>query len=198
MVYGLYVNSGDIYGYDVGSEMLDGDKSKVRPVDESADGGTQAGDSLRSFGRHVFTEHLPTRMRWKETEGRPMPDFHESHILNVSERAKALIEQFDPGVHQFVPVDFYDKEDHFLEHRYFLFPGNRIDSLDHQKTTFVLKKYPNASAWVSPRNLARFGESNLIPAHIDPNTAAKYVFNLEQIGSSNLWVDKYISGSVWI
>ena len=198
MVYGLYINSGDLYGYNVGSEILDGDKDKVRPVDETPDGGTLPGNSLRSFGRHVITEHLPTRMRWKETEGRPMPDFHESHIRNVSERAKALIERFDPGVHQFVAVDFFDKDDHFLEHRYFLFPGNRIDSLDHEKTTFMLEKYPRSSEWVNPQDLVRSGETDLIPPHIDPNQTPKYVFSRAQIGGAHLWVDKYITGSVWI
>jgi len=147
---------------------------------------------------HVFTEHLPTRMRWKESEGRPMPDFHESHILNVSERAKALIEQFEPGVHQFVPVDFCDKDNRFLEHRYFMFCGNRVDSLDHKRTTFVLKQYPKVSAWVNPKTLLRRGEIDLIPDHIDPNETPKYVFNRVQIGHAHMWVDKYIDGSKWI
>jgi hypothetical protein len=198
MVFGLYVNSGDIYGYNVGSELLDGDLSKVRPVDETPDGGTQPGNSLLSFGRHVLTEHLPTRVRWKEDDGRPMPDFEGLYVLNVSERAKALIEQFEPGVHQFVPVDFCDKDNRFLEHRYFLFCGNRIDSLDHDKTTFVLKKYPKSSRWVNPRDLLRRGETDLIPAHIDPNATPKFVFSCAQIGGAHMWVDKYIDGSKWI
>lgn len=198
MVYGLYVNSGDIYGYDVGSEMLDGDKSKVSPVDETPDGGTLPGNAPLSFGRHVFTDHLPTRMRWKETEGRPMPDFHESHILNVSERGRALIEQFEPGVHQFVPVDFFDNNDNFLEHRHFLFCGNRIDSVDHNRTTFVLVNYPKGSSWVNPRTLIRRGKGDLIPAHIDPSVTPKYVFSRAKIGVTHLWVDKYIDESNWI
>lgn len=198
MVYGLYVNSGDIYGYNVGSEMLDGDKSKVRSVDETPDGGTLPGENFLASGRHVFTEHLPTRMLWKETEGRPMPDFHESHILNVSERAKALIEQFEPRVHQFVPVDVFDKANKFLERRYFLFCGNRIDSLDHNKTTFVLVKYPKSSAWENPQNLVQWGDGALVPPQIDPKKKPEFVFSKKQIGGAHLWVDKYIAGSRWI
>ena len=41
-------------------------------------------------------------------------------------------------------------------------------------------------------------ETDLIPPHIDPNQTPKYVFSRAQIGGAHLWVDKYITGSVWI
>ena len=198
MVYSLFVNSGDLYGYNVGSEMLDGDRDKVRPIDETPDGGTAPGNGPLSFGRHVATEHLPTRMRWKETEGRPMPDFHESGILNVSERAKALIEKFEPGVHQFVPVEFVDNDYRFLENRYFMFPGNRIDSTDHDGTTYVLIQYPKEKSWVNPHMLLRKGKANLIPPGFDFALEPKYVFSQSKIHGCHIWVDKHIDGAILI
>jgi hypothetical protein len=183
MVYGLNVKPE--WGYYVGVEALDGDVAKVKAADKTPDGG--AAYSSATGGRPVSTEFVPTRMRWEDRNGHGVPDFDNGLILNVSARAKAVIEQFEPGVHQFLPVEYVDIKDRFLENRYFLFICNRIDSLDRERTTMVLRK---GTVWRPARDLVRRGEE--IPAGIDPDAPSKMVFNLNQIGNAHLWHDKHL------
>jgi hypothetical protein len=146
MVYGLYIQTG--YLYTVVATPLDGDLNKVRLVDESWDGG--AIPASLYGGRPVRIELLPKRMRWSDARYK-IPDFDMSgsHV-GVSERAKALIERFEPGVHQFVPVDYYNGKGKLLERRHFLYACNRIDCLDHDKTTMVLKTTHVLPAYARP------------------------------------------------
>src|SRR5438045_1098046 len=63
--------------------------------------------------------------------------FDACRSINLSERARAIIESFEPHTHQFIPVDYVNKSGNLLEKRYFFIPCNRIDSMNHDKTTFV-------------------------------------------------------------
>jgi hypothetical protein len=170
MVYALRIQTG--YLYTVVATPLDGDLNKVSPVDESWDGGAVP-YSLYG-GRPVKIELLPKRMRWSDARYK-IPDFESSgsHV-GVSERAKALIERFEPGVHQFVPIDYYNGKGKLLERRHFLYVCNRIDCLDHDKTTMVLitrhvlpayarpgKEW--SRRWTSVFDLTVRGETTLIP-----------------------------------
>jgi hypothetical protein len=98
--------------------------------------------------------------------------------LNVSERAREFIEGFEPGVHQFLPVDYFDRQERFLERRHFLIVCNRIDSLDRKHSRMRLVK---DIMW-SP----------------DGVTDPKIVFNRSQCGNAHLWVDKHLMGGPWI
>ena len=134
MVYGLTIVRAD--GPSIAVDMLDGNTAAIRTIDRTADGGV--GFESVSSGRHCNTEHFPTRMRWKGKKDQPILDFDRAHLVNVSEKAKALIEQWEPGVHQFVPYDLVDTTGDFLEKRYALVIGTRLDSVDREHTTFVL------------------------------------------------------------
>lgn len=131
-------------------------------------------------------------MRWMGPLDPPIPDFDQATLLNVSGRAKAFIERIEPGVHQFVPVDYFDKNDKFFEKRYFWVICNRIDSVDRQHTTFILRK---GKVWRSATTLFRRGELQEIPSHIDPSQPGKLVYNLPAIGNAQVWRDMHQDGA---
>lgn len=190
MVYGLNVKPE--HGYYVDVRVLDGSLDRVELVDPTPDGGYTP-QGLYS-GRHVKTGNLPKRMQWQDRNGHPVPDFDRQHALNVSARAKALIEQIEPNVHQFVPVEYVDRNGNHLEDRFFLVVGHRIDSLDRKKTTMVLVR---GKIWRPASDLVDRPE--LQPPGYDPNAESKLVFSLSQINNAHVWCDKHLSGgSVFI
>jgi hypothetical protein len=178
-----------------GVDQLDGDFSKVRLVDYTRDGG-MLNNTLGS-GRPVETEFMPTRMRWDEAAG-PIPDFDMSLALNISERAKALIERFEPEVHQFIPVDYLRSDEKLLEKRWFLVVCHRIDSTDHDLTTFAMIEHRNDDGslwnkhWRSVYALVANGQFEKIPPHLSRDTESKLVFGNKKIGSRKLWMDMYL------
>jgi hypothetical protein len=184
MVYGLNVKPE--HGYYVDTKEIGGSFDRVELVDPTPDGGYTP-QGLYS-GRHIKTDTVPKQMQWLDPHGHPVPDFDRQRCLNVSARAKALIEEYEPGVHQFVPVEYLDRTAAHLENRFFLIVGNRIDSLDHEKTTMVLRK---GRIWTPVRDLVRDGEP--LPPGVDPDTLSKMVFNRSQIGSAHMWCDKHLS-----
>jgi hypothetical protein len=195
MVYGLSIETPGNYNYYC--EPMDGGYpyNDVKSIDETPDGGAD----WKGFnsGRRVHTENLPTKMYW--TGGRvKIPDFNQGGCITVSARAKAVFEQFEPGVHQFVPVEIYSKKKILLDTHYILVVCNRLDSLDHDKTTMVLKHYPNCNAWVSVDDLVRRGEIDQIPHHLPHDIKAKLVFSRSQIGKHHMWHDKYGVRGPWL
>lgn len=191
MVYGLNIVPEN--GYIVNVELVDGNPSAIRAIDQEPDGGVSYEGVLS--GRRCHADHFPMKVRWLDRQRRPIPDFDRGEILNVSERAKEIIERFEPGVHQFVPVDYVDARDAFLERRYCWVICNRIDSIDREHTTFVL----DGRVWALASDLVRWGEADKIPAHIDPNTPGRFVFSLSKMGGAHAWRDKHMnSGTVWL
>ena len=139
---------------------------------------------------------MPTKMRWKSQ--RPIPDFTKSRCITVSERAKSVIEQFEPGVHQFIPVDFQYANTDKWERRYFLNVCHRIDSMDNEKATMVLKtvfvapRNANIYRWRPVSNFVSNNEQHLIPPHLSSATKSKLVFSRAKIGNKHLWFDKFL------
>jgi hypothetical protein len=204
MVYSLNV----IHKYHrVVAVPIEGDFSKVKLVDDTYDGGDIP---AAGGGRRVRTELVPKRMRWTNGGKRKIPDFERSgsHI-GISERVKLLIERFEPGVHQFVPADYFSGKGELLERRYILYVCNRIDSLDHGKTSFVLKttyvlpEYVKpgkewSRSWTSVSDMVRWDKSDLIPPHLPHDAKSEFVFNRAQIGAVHLWCDKFFGGVLWL
>jgi hypothetical protein len=181
--------------YGGGVEQLDGDFAKVRFVDNTPDGGML--NIILGSGRPVKTEFMPTRMRWDEAAG-PIPDFEISHALNISERAKALIERVEPDVHQFIPVDYLLRDGKLAEKRWFLVPGHRIDSTDHDRTTCVMieSRAPDgrllSKHWRSVYDLVANKQFDQIPPHLPHDTESELVFSSKKIGNRQLWMDMYL------
>lgn len=190
MVYGL--NVAPVHGYYVDVAVLDGSLERIELVDPTPDGGYTP-QGLYS-GRHIKTANLPKQMKWLDKNGHPVPDLDRQHALNVSERAKALIEKFEMGVHQFIPVEYLDINGKHLEDRFFLVVGNRIDGLDHDKTTLILVQ---GKIWRPAADLVNRPE--LIPPGSDVRAEPKIVFSTYKIGRAHIWCDKHLSGgSVFI
>jgi len=192
MVYGLNIVSANEFLY--AAQPLDGNIAAIRSLDRSPDGGVSF-ESV-SGGRRCHTEHFPTKMLWKGPKGSIIGDFNRQNLVNVSEQAKSLIEEWEPGVHQFVPVDFVDAKGNVLEHRYSLVICNRLDSVDREHTTFVLSA---AKTWAAASDLVRWGEKDKIPSHIDPAKPGRFVFKKSRIGGAHIWRDKHMNlGGIFI
>jgi len=182
MVYSLHIVPA--CKFDIGFNLLDGYLNNIHVLDETPDGGTGlfSGGSVAS-GRAVETANFPTKMRW-EGGVRALPDFDDHHCLNVSEKAKDLIEQIEPNVHQFIPVEIINDRGKRIGRRFFLVVCNRVASLDHEKTTMVLQKFGPESQfarWVPVADLRRNGQKEQIPAHLPHDTKSRVVFSEEQV-----------------
>lgn len=180
-------------GYYVEYEALNGDMGSVRLVDASSDdGGTPP---VTFGGRPIDPANVPTRVRWKDRRKQPMGDFDGGPLESVSSRAKALIEAFEPGVHQFLPVQFVDIDSDFLEDRWFLIVCNRLDTIDRDKVSgFLLRR---GKVWTPIKDYLRRMPEDIPPGY-DPTQPSVLVFNRSQIGSAHLWIDLHLSPSIWV
>jgi hypothetical protein len=183
-----YLGSKPTLGHYANTQTLDGDVSKIEVADKSPDAGfdlNTASTYAANQGRPISTEHVPTRVEWQESA--PVPDVDTvGGLLAVPPRFREIVEQFEPGVHQFLPVDYLDRKATILAKRFFFVACNRLDSVDRAHTTMVLSK----GMWVPPRDLVRRKEK--IPPGIDVNAAAKIVFNNAQIGNKHAWSDMFL------
>jgi hypothetical protein len=59
-------------------------------------------------------------------------------MIVVSGRFREIVDQFEPGVHQFLPVRYVEQAN-VLAERYFI-TCNRLDSVDRIRTTMILHK----------------------------------------------------------
>jgi Immunity protein family (Imm11) len=181
------------HGYFVAAEALDGDLEKVELVDASPDGGLNLHDHYRfTSGRAVKPEFMPKRMKWPDHHW--IADFEGGYLLTISQRAKQRIEPFEPGTHQYLPVEFYDSAGIFLEMRCFLIGCNRLDGMDRSHAMMIFDR----GLWRPARDLRDRPEA--IPPGFDVTAPAKLVFNKAQIGRAHLWSEKHlVSGhGYWI
>lgn len=160
-------------------ETLDGDISKLKLVDKTPDGGTKMVDGLVDTGRPLKPDHMPTRIR-RGGAGlsiKPLLDFEFFFGgLLVSEKVKEVIEEFEPGRHQFFPMElFVGNESHGTF--FFLVICNRLDTMDEEHT-FPL----NPRGFFRPKS----GMDNQI------------VLSSAKIGKHHLWQDKRIPGGRYI
>lgn len=148
-------------GYAIYFEPIDGDLKKVRLVDETVDYGSSPIPRVDYFvsGRPVETSHLPLRVSLSysdsarvKRENVNLPDYAVAHLANlVSDKFRALVEQLDPGVHQFVPVNIEWKNGEVDERPYFWFaPATRLYALDVEKTEPAMREMPDLPTFVRP------------------------------------------------
>lgn len=188
MIYGLNVKP--MNGYYIESVPLDGNFKDCALLDESPDEGLNPRGRTFTAGRPVDGVGLPTRMQVKDQRKHPLGDFDASTLLNVSGRAKALIEEFEPGVHQFFPVTFVDIDGQHLEDRWFFVICNRLDSVHREKAQGILLW--RDKIWTPVQDFLR-DMPNEIPDGYDTSLPPKLVFSLEKIGAAKIWSDKHFS-----
>lgn len=169
MVYRLFHHNQEVHSYE--SRLLDGDLDKVSVIDTSQDQGSKIRPFSLYAGRAVDPAHLPRRV---EIEGpqRPLTDYYQGSGLWVVDRFKNVVEDLEPGVHQFEPFDLYWKNGVFADRRYWFFPGNRLDSVDREKTTKTFR-----NIWKSAGD-------------------GVFVFSRSKIGSHHIWIDMFMSSIV--
>ncbi|CAN7321583.1 hypothetical protein LJR098_001654 [Rhizobium sp. LjRoot98] len=166
MVYFLSHKSEEVYSYIY--RALDGDVDKIRPIDVTRDVGVRIRPNYSYYGRPIEVAHVPTKIELSGPK-RPILDIYDAFGLAVSVKIKDVIENFEPNVHQFFPIEFVWEDGSHAAHRFWFVPCNRLDTVDRAKTTFEF------------RNLWFLDGSK-----------KELVFNRSQIGGHHVWIDKFI------
>jgi hypothetical protein len=141
----------------------------------------------REQGYWLDPETLPKQVLWGTGSKPPLPDVLP--WFTVSPRFKDLVEQFEPGVHQFVPVDIYQsKKGEAVATYYWFIVGQRLDSVDRERTTFkwrAPKEDPSDGRWISEIMDTTTFEFTPIPN-------ARLVFSNDQVAGHHIWHDPHV------
>jgi hypothetical protein len=171
-------------GYTYGHDILDKDLElsisgslKVAVIDQTDDRGTGFDDPVNK-GRAVSVDYFPKKIR-KQGPRRRIPDMERvGGFIVVSQKYKDLVDNFEPGVHQFSPVEVYwDKNEPPVGTYYFFNICNRLDTTDKVKSTQTWHSTAVASFW----RYGKLGET--------------LIFRKGSYGKAVLWADKHILAS---
>lgn len=126
-------------------------------------------------GYRLDPETLPKRVLWANGN-RELPDVLPRYA--VSPRFRDLVEQFEPGVHQFVPVEIYkDRNGSPVATYYWFIVCQRLDSVDPEHTTYK---------WT----LDRTGKDGFWDNRDVPE--AKLVFSNKMVAGHHIWHDPHM------
>lgn len=156
-------------------EVVEGNADALELEDRTSDGGAGLATAPSFTGRRIVRESIPKTIRWKSK--RKLLDYETTCIKTVSDGFRALIEEIEPGVHQFEPVRFIGKDRGDLGNRWFWQICNRIDSVHRGRTTMILPKFNWRSQVGVPPIL---------------------VFDIAAIGPAAFWHDKHISNASYV
>lgn len=188
MVYSL--GSKPTLGHYAQQKTLDGDVFKIEVADKTPDAGFDANTASTypaRQGRPIQPQHVFTKVEWQESG--PVPDVETvCGLLVVSDRFREIVEKLEPGVHQFLPVDYVDGHGAILAKRYVFVACNRIDSVDRVHTTMILFK---GMRWTPATDLVGWKPEE-IPPGFDVKAKPKLVFNNAQIGGKHAWSDMFL------
>ena len=142
--------------------------------------------SVRQQGYWVSPETMPKQYLWANGD-QALPDVMPGFI--VSPRFKELVEEFESGVHQFVPIDvFKERNGAPVETYYWFIVGQRLDSVDRAHTTYqwrAAKDHPDDGRWIDEvMDTATF--------EFTPIPGAKLVFGNSQIAGHHIWHDPHL------
>ncbi len=171
VVYGMNVRP--LSGLATKIKIVDGDFDKVKALADSE-------------GLKVDPTYLPKHIEWMDGNELPPGDFDKTPWMNVSKRAMEAIAELEPGVHQFVPVEYLDQRGRHLENRFWFITGQIIDSVDREHTNLIF----HLNSWRPAKDVAR-RYPELLPDGVDLKAEPKLVLNLDQIGDAHLWYDSY-------
>ena len=177
MVYFVYADDG--YMFDWGFHWLDGDLDKMKPADMSPDDGIRIKPGFYTQGRALEPDHVPTKARVGGRKRKLADVLPGSGSLVVDDKFRTILEELEPGVHQFFPLDLVWKDGSSAGRRHWFNPCNRIDGPDREKSTWVFDVI-----WL-PKN-----------PHLPEGEKPELVFSRAKIGDRHAWVEKRISGRV--
>lgn len=161
-----------------GYKALDGEFEKVELLDSTPDGGRLLHVHSLKSGRPMKSDHIPTRI---QRVGRGLDIFPLLEVdscascLLVNQTFKDILEELEPGVHQFFPMEILIK-DQKVGDRYWLNICNRLDS-KHRGLTWPLNEY------------------GLYRPTREQRASAKLVFSEDAIGRHHAWHDKFELGT---
>jgi hypothetical protein len=162
-------------------EIVEGMKDGPVVVDQTPDGGAKLTTLPNEAGRRVYPDSLPKVIRWKSNT--KLQDLESAvNIKSVSIRLRDLIEEIEPGVHQFEPVKYTNKRKEVIEERWCWVICNRLDTVDRDKTNMVLK--------ANALGITRWRDEGVFQPRI--------VFSVEAIRHAKFWYDRYLTGSALI
>ena len=130
----------------------------------------------RDQGYWVKPETLPQKILWANGK-QPLPDILP--WMAVSARFRDLVEAFEPGVHQFVPVAIYKaRKGEPVATYYWFIVGQRLESVDAQRSTFLWED--NTGLWVdSILDTTTWRKT--------PIEGAKLFFDEDKISGHHIW-----------
>jgi hypothetical protein len=193
MVYSIGMKS--VYETDPINEVIGGDAAWADLAFEDPDAVDVVAKGAASrtvsrtigLGYRVLPDSGPKKFLWKSKTKLP-PDyaFGNNEAMLVSSRFRDLVEQFEPGLHQFLPVDMFNAKDATqpFDRYYWFVCCTLIDSLDPDHTTLEWKGfYDQLTDCGLRRGLWSYQHSETNPP--------KAVFSLKAIGERHLWRDPY-------
>ena len=133
VVYSLGVGvQPESYMYSNYFEAIDGDPQKLEVVDDTPDGGRWISPGALTAGRHILPDFVPTKLRrgGPGIKRQPLLDVNKWDGVSplVPQVFKDILEELEPGVHQFFPMEYFEKTIKIGE-GYLFIVGNRLDTL---------------------------------------------------------------------
>lgn len=162
MVWGL--GSQPTGNYYPDFQALDGDMGNIECEDMTPDGGKDIRKGeCTDAGRRLKAENVPTKIEWRSKS--KVPDLTSPYIaMAVTERFRQVVEDLEPNVHQFLPLQYVDRKGEPLAQRWYFIPCNRIDSVDRKHTTMILYK---GAIWVPYDSIERVYPDDPVLQNVD-------------------------------
>ena len=171
-------------------ERADGDMLKVQTVDQSIDLGYKPPRNIQWLtGRRLDETFVPRRMQLGFGRREAVePDYLQLHLVPVvSHLMREVIEEAEPGVHQFVQIDALSRAGERYEKTYSWFNCcQRVFALDVEKTQPPMKPFPKKPT--TPVNPYGHHEAMAFDIVASPESW-KPVFHADKIGTRQLFVD---------
>lgn len=170
------------------AEFLDGDLAEI----DLAGPNTEEKEFLKLVHKHLlFLLGLEIELKnppktWHWNSSKPLLDCDKARGFPlIPERFKSIVEELEPGVHQFFPVEVVDKSKQPIAVRWLWNVCNRIDSMDRERTTYLQK---HGQHWAHPK---RFSDDEL-PEDYDRSVKPKYFVSNKRVGAAHFWRDPNI------
>jgi len=158
-------------------EELDGNTNKLQLVDPTQDDGQRIIDGNPSVGRPLLPINIPTKLSREPWNLRLLPlldmERYWGGNLLVPAAFKDLLEEMEPEVHQFWPMDIYVKGE-LVDRKYWFIACNRITAQSREHC------YP-------PLDARGFWD----PSPIGQRENDRLVFDSAVIGDRHAWVDTH-------
>jgi len=158
---------------------LDRDPDQIQLIDAAQDDGRLFGSGAPNAGRPILPDHLPTKLEREPWDLRLLPlldvETYRAGTLLVPQQFKDLLEELEPDVHQFWPMEIYVKGEQ-VDLKYWFIACHRISALSREHC------YP-----------ALHERGFWCPSPIGQRENDRVAFSKAAIGGRHAWVDMRFS-----